>query len=178
VLEKNKEAEAGNKFYANTEFGEQDKRPKDLTVDALGPIAIPNIKAFWIQMNKKGLYMLSSRRDPITKFKHFTPFKNLKVAKGGNSATKDLGQFDEGFCSQVTSIDETLVVCFNDAHAQANFLALLNSFAGKFTFQENKQMDFQAQLTPKESAILNEYPPVGKDGRPIATKLDPNVVVK
>ena len=42
-------------------------------------------------MNKKGIYMISSRRDTITKFKHFTPYKNLKVAKGGNSATKDLG---------------------------------------------------------------------------------------
>ena len=33
--------------------------------------------------------MISSRHDPITKFKHFTSFKNLKIAKGGNSATKD-----------------------------------------------------------------------------------------
>lgn len=43
--------------------------------------------------------MLSSRRDPITKFKHFSPFKNLKTAIGGTGATKDLGQFDEGYCT-------------------------------------------------------------------------------
>jgi hypothetical protein len=48
LLEKNKEFEAGTKFYANTEFGEQEKRPKDNTVDNLGPVSIPNIKAFWI----------------------------------------------------------------------------------------------------------------------------------
>lgn len=50
-------------------------------------------------MTSKGIYLLSSRRDPITKFKHFSPFKNLMVPKEGSGVTKDLGQFDEGYCT-------------------------------------------------------------------------------
>jgi len=99
LLEKNREFEAGIKFFGNTEYGEEDKRPKDDTVDEYGPISIPNVKSFWCILNKKGIYLLSSRRDAITKFKHFTSFKNLKMSKAGSLALKDLGQFDEGYCT-------------------------------------------------------------------------------
>lgn len=60
-------------------------------------------------MNGRGVYFLSSRRDSITKFKHYTPFSGLKL--GADSIT-DLGQFDEGYCGQLNSIGETTIVCF------------------------------------------------------------------
>jgi len=121
ILEKNKEFEAGQKFYANTEFGEQEKRPADATVDQYGSVAIPHQKAFWAIMTKNGVYLLSSRRDPITKFKHFSSFKNLMVPKEGAGVTKDLGQFDEGYCSQLNSIGETLIICFKEGDKAASF---------------------------------------------------------
>jgi hypothetical protein len=46
-------------------------------------------------INKKGLYFLSSRRQPLDKFKHFCPF--IAVKTGGDSIKK-LGKFDEGYC--------------------------------------------------------------------------------
>jgi len=91
LLEKNKEYEAGVKFFGNMEFGEEDKRAKDDRADEYGPISIPNVKSFWCILNKKGIYMLSSRRDSLTKFKHFTSFKSLKMNKAGTPALKDLG---------------------------------------------------------------------------------------
>jgi hypothetical protein len=42
-------------------------------------------------MNKKGIYILRSRRDAIAKFVHYTSFKNLKMSKAGSLAIKDLG---------------------------------------------------------------------------------------
>lgn len=39
--------------------------------------------------------MLSSRRDAITKFKHFIPYSGVT---GGAESVQDLGRFDEGFC--------------------------------------------------------------------------------
>ena len=73
------------------EFGEEDKRAKDDRADEYGTISIPNVKSFWCILNKKGIYMLSSRRDSLTKFKHFTSFKSLKMNKAGTPALKDLG---------------------------------------------------------------------------------------
>jgi len=125
-------------------------------------------------MNKKGIYMLSSRRDPITKFKHFTPYKNLKIAKGSSGSTVDLGKFDEGYCTSVTSFDETLIVCFDKIINQTNFIFTVGQYSGKFSFADNKQVDFQAQMSPRDSLILSDYPVVGKDGLAVNTKLDPN----
>lgn len=133
ILENNKEYEAGQKFYANTEFGEQEKKPVDKTVDEFGPVAVPHQKAFWTIMNLKGVYMLSSRRDPLTKFKHFTPFKNL-MPKKGLGVTKDLGQFDEGYCIQLNSMNEVLVVCFENSAKAAIFQQQVNGFGQNLSF--------------------------------------------
>lgn len=141
-MQKNYEFEAGIKFFANTEFGEQEKRPKNEDVDEDGPIAIPNVKSFWCIMNKKGIYMVSSRHDPLVKFRHFTSFKNLKMDKSGSGATKDLGQFDEGYCTQINAIDETLVVCFQNPRFQTAFMSKVSQFGAKMNFAQSENVDF------------------------------------
>lgn len=63
--------------------------------DMFGSFNIPDLKSFWVLINKKGLYFLGSRRDPLGEFKHFCPFAAIK---DGKDSIADLGQFDEGFC--------------------------------------------------------------------------------
>jgi len=174
-LRKNYEFEAGIKFYANTAFGEQQKRQEDDRVDEDGPFAIPNIKSFWCIMNKRGIYMLSSRHDELTKFHHFTSFENLKIGKNGSGATKDLGQFDEGYCTQVNAIDQTLVICFQSNRFQTAFMAMVSAYAGKMAFQQNENVDFQAQLGERDSAVLSDYPLLGPNGKPISMEINPSV---
>lgn len=97
-------------------------------------MAIPNVKSFWCIMNKKGIYMVSSRHDSLVKFRHFTSFAHLKMDKAGSGATKDLGQFDEGYCTQINAIDETLVVCFLNPRFQTAFMSSVSANAGKMNF--------------------------------------------
>jgi hypothetical protein len=87
----------GDKFFANEEYKEQLKRTSlNDEMDQFGNINIPSEKSFWVIVNGRGVYFLSSRRDAITKFKHFTPHSGLKR---GPECITDLGQFDEGFCA-------------------------------------------------------------------------------
>jgi hypothetical protein len=47
--------------------------------DQFGLVNIPSNKKFWIIENGRGIYFLSSRREAITKFKHFVPYNELKA---------------------------------------------------------------------------------------------------
>lgn len=79
----------GDKFFANEEFKEQLKRTSlNDESDMFGELNIPNEKSFWVIQNGRGIYFLSSRRDSITKFKHFTPYNGLKQ---GTECITDLG---------------------------------------------------------------------------------------
>lgn len=86
--------------------------------DEFGSVNIPNAKSFWVIENGRGIYFLSSRRDAITKFKHFTPYSGLKA---GTDSVTDLGLFDEGYCSQVNSIGENLIVCLASQGVMSRF---------------------------------------------------------
>lgn len=50
------------------------------------------------------------------------------IPKEGSGVTKDLGQFDEGYCTQLNSIGETMVLCFKDGSIAANFQYQVNIF--------------------------------------------------
>ena len=109
----------------------------------MGPFSIPDNKSFWTIMNKKGIYFLSSRRDALSKFKHFTSFKSLKIGKDGKPMIKDLGKFDEGHCAQVYALDEILVVCFGDNRLIMSFLGQTSAFAAKFNNNSNEILNFE-----------------------------------
>lgn len=161
-IESSQRIAPGSKFYANQEYKEQLKRTTDSSEsDMYGPINIPSEKSFWIIQNKKGVYYLSSRRDAITKFKHFTPFSNLKE---GEQAMNELGQFDEGYCVQINSIGVSDIVCFSSSTVLAKFMATLKAMAGSSSTKAQDQIDFQAQLSERESQIIEDYPKLSPNG--------------
>jgi hypothetical protein len=127
VVDSSQKIPVGSKFYENTEYKEQLKRGVKEESDQYGEINVPGEKSFWILQNKKGVYMLSSRRDAITKFKHFVPFSGLK---DGASAMTELGNFDEGFCLQINSIGETCILCFSSSNVISKFSTTLKSMKG------------------------------------------------
>lgn len=55
-------------FYENPEYHEIQKKPHDVEAsDESGPIEIPSSTSFWMIVNSKGVFALSSRRNDITK---------------------------------------------------------------------------------------------------------------
>ena len=126
-------------------------------------------------VTKNGCYALSSRRNPLTQFKHNVLWNNLKMSKDGfNAGITDLGAFDEGFCAQLNSIDEKMVVCFDSMKWKNLFLQVAEKYSKEFSFQESKQLDFQAQLSDKDSLLLEDYRTRGPLGQKILHQLDPD----
>jgi hypothetical protein len=126
-------------------------------------------------VTKNGCYALSSRRNPLTQFKHNVLWNNLKMSKDGfNAGITDLGAFDEGFCAQLNSIDEKMVVCFDSMKWKNLFLQIAEKYSKEFSFQESKQLDFQAQLSDKDSLLLEDYRTRGPLGQKILHQLDPD----
>lgn len=84
---------------------------------------------------------------------------------------KDLGKFDEGNCSQINGLDEILVVCFADNRLANAFLSQCSTNAAKFNTNANDVVNFETQLSERDSAILVDYPVTGPDGLPINGKI-------
>ncbi len=108
-------------------------------------------------MNKKGLYFLSSRQDAITKFKHFV---NTASLLPGESGMQDLGPFDEGFCAQVNTKTESVIICFSSKALLMKFMEQVSQFIGATSKAGSDQMDFQAQLSEHETQMIMNYPKI------------------
>lgn len=63
---------------------------------------------------------------------------------GYNAGITDLGAFDEGFCAQLNAIDEKMVVCFESMKYKNLFMQIAERYSKMYSFQEAKQLDFQA----------------------------------
>jgi len=67
------------KFFENPNFGEQNKKPRDMeAMDNFGPIEIPSKTMFWFVLNSQGLYALTSRRNTLIKTQKFMPLAKVK----------------------------------------------------------------------------------------------------
>ena len=106
-------------------------------------------------MNKKGIYFLSSRQDAITKFKHFV---NMQQILPGESGLQDLGPFDEGFCAQINTKVESVIVCFGTKVLVMKFMEQTSAMIGSAAKNGQEQMDFQAQLSDHETQMIMNYP--------------------
>ena len=121
-------------FYYNEAFDNQNKYPelKDPPKDEFGPIDIPDNTHFFAVASTDALYILSGRRNDISKTQAVIPYSSLYPQEPANSkflgGVEDIGNFKEGFCfklKQRSSGTIEWIVCADTPDEKGQWLGIL-----------------------------------------------------
>jgi len=153
-------------FFKNMEFNEQAKKPHDMEAqDEFGPIEIPDHANWFFILTSSSINVVSSRRNVLTKNTRSLPINAIKpiffsAEKGYQGGLEDTGNFREGFCFSVITMEAgSWVCCAPNLEEKEDWMRSIAHVKGIFTILPSPaMMEGEAIMEPAVAKALMPAP--------------------